>query len=86
MNTKEVSLIAKSFNTQQKNSTLQVLKHPEVEQKTKSLTYSKKIKRSPKPQQWTKNANEINLQSLDMLTAVQKQKFRAKLKLPTYCF
>ena len=47
MNTQELILIPKTFYTQKNNSTLQVLKDPEVEQKAKSLTLLQRNKTFP---------------------------------------
>ena len=79
MNTQEFILIPKSFYTQQNNSTLQVLKDPEVEQKAKSLTLLQRNKTFPDPstiEKKEKTSKENIIKSLDMLTASQKQKTR----------
>ena len=79
MNTQEFILIPKSFYTQKNNSTLQVLKDPEVEQKAKSLTLLQRNKTFPETSSTEKKeniSNESILKSLDMLTAAQKQKTR----------
>ena len=49
MNTQDFVLIPKSFYTQQKHSTLQVLRDPEVEQKAKSLTLLQRNNTFPDP-------------------------------------
>lgn len=79
MNTQEFVLIPKSFYTQQKHSTLQVLRDPEIEQKAKSLTLLQRDKTFPDPstvEKKEKISNENILKSLDMLTAAQKQRAR----------
>ena len=78
MNTQEFILIPKKFYTQ-KNSTLQVLKDPEVEQKAKSLTLLQRSKTFPETSPTDKKeiiSTESIFKSLDMLTAAQKQKTR----------
>ena len=79
MNTQEFVLIPKSFYTQQKHSTLQVLRDPEVEQKAKSLTLLQRNNTFPDPstvEKKEKTSKENILKSLDMLTAAQKQRTR----------
>ena len=79
MNTQEFILIPISFYSQQNNSTLQVLKDPQVEQKAKSLTLLQRNKTFPDPstiEKKEKTSKENVLKSLDMLTAAQKQKTR----------
>ena len=79
MNTQEFVLIPKSFYTQQKHSTLQVLRDPEVEQKAKSLTLLQRNNTFPDPstvEKKEKTSKENILNSLDMLTAAQKQRTR----------
>ena len=79
MNSQEFILFPKSFYTQINNSTLQVLKDPEVEQKAKSLTLLQRNKTFPETSPTDKKeikAIESILKSLDMLTAAQKQKTR----------
>ena len=82
MNTQEFVLIPKSFYTQQKHSTLQVLRDPEVEQKAKSLTLLQRNNTFPDPstvEKKEKTSKEKILKSLDMLTAAQKQRTRETL-------
>ena len=79
MNTQEFLLIAKSFYTEKLNSTLQVLKDPEVEQKAKSLTLLQRNKTFPETSPTEKKeiiSTESILNSLDMLTVAQTQKTR----------
>ena len=79
MNTQEFVLIPKSFYTQQKHSTLQVLRDPEVEQKAKSLTLLQRNNTFLDPstvEKKEKTSKENILKSLDMLTAAQKQRTR----------
>ena len=79
MNTQDFLLIPKSFYTQQKHSTLQDLRNPEVEQKAKSLTLLQRNKTFPDPstvEKKEKTSKENILKSLDMLTAAQKQRTR----------
>ena len=79
MNTQEFVLIPKSFYTQQKHSTLQVLRDPEVEQKAKSLTLLQRNNTFPDPstvEKKEKTSKENILKPLDMLTAAQKQRTR----------
>ena len=79
MNTQEFVLISKSFYIQQKHSTLQVLRDPEVEQKAKSLTLLQRNNTFPDPstvEKKEKTSKENILKSLDMLTAAQKQRTR----------
>ena len=79
MNTQEFVLIPKSFYTQQKHSTLQVLRDPEVEQTAKSLTLLQINNTFPDPstvEKKEKTSKENILKSLDMLTAAQKQRTR----------
>ena len=79
MNTQEFVLIPKSFYTQQKHSTQQDLKDPEVEQKAKSLTLLQRNKTFPDPspvEKKEKTSKGNILKSLDMLTAAQKQRTR----------
>ena len=79
MNTQEFVLIPKSFYTQQKHSTLQVSRDPEVEQKAKFLTLLLRNKTFPDPstvEKTEKTSRKNILKSLDMLTAAQKQRTR----------
>ena len=60
MNTQEFILIPKSFYTQKNNSTLQVLKDPEVEQKAKSLTLLQRNETFPETSSTDKKENISN--------------------------
>ena len=87
MNTQEFIVIPKCFYTQQNNSTLQVLKDPEVEQKGKSLTLLKRNKTFTETSPVDENekiANENLLRSRypDSGPETKKNIFQAKLKLP----
>ena len=65
------------FFTQEKHSTLQVLRDPEVEQKAKSLTLLQRNKTFLDPstvEKKEKTSKENILKSLDMLTAAEKQR------------
>ena len=81
----EIILTPKSFYTQ-KNSTLQVLRDQEVEQKARSLTLLQRNKSFQETSSTDKKeniSNESILKSLDMLTAASKKNeriFEQKMK------